>query len=476
MFVNPLLLLLFAVLLLAPSALVPNIESVIVFARIPAAGKPSTPPTLDRTPMDRYVDGCEIVRLDLSEPGASVVSLTHEFHSALDPAVSFDGRNILFAAKRKKEDLWQIWQMDPYGENKKQVTQGSIDAVSPLYIGSLFHLDDRAPTRKIAYVGGGHLYTCSLDGSDPRRITFNTATEFSPDVLPNGRIIYSTTSGGGEHLDLLSVNIDGTDHMGYLTQFCVPGDKEMVRIGGNGRIYFIHTDVTQWLGGGSLADVDARRPAHSYRLLASAQRGFYHSPCPLLGGGLAVSYRAANENSLYSIYRMEPGKAEQKKLLYRAAGYHCVDTQILAAHKVVKGRSSFVDHTLETGVLYCINVYISRETGLNRLPFGSIKSVQVVLACEKDRRILGSAPVEPDGSFHIRVPANTPLTFRLIDKNGREVSRQLSRTWVMPRESRGCIGCHEDSELAPPNRLPKALLKPAVTIPMVSDTTREKQR
>lgn len=453
-----------------------HVKPDLVFVRVPAAAKPSAQSSLQRLPADRYVEGCGIFRLDLSTPGGEAVPLTGDFHSALDPAVSFDGRTILFAGKRNPGDPWQVWRMDANGGNKKKVTQSNMDAVSPLYIGSLFHLDDKAPSRRIAYVGGGHLTTCGMDGADPQRITFNTSPEFSPGVLPNGRIIYSTVAGGGENLDILAVNIDGTDHMGYLTGGDVPGNKEMARIGPNGRIYFIQTGVGQWLGGGSLASVETRRPAHSYRLIGPSEKGYYHTPCPLPGGGLAVSYRAKTTGSLFSIYRLETGAPDQKEKLYGSEGYHCVDTQVLAPHPVVKGRSSFVDHTLETGVLYCIDVYISREPGMSGLPPGSVKSVQVSVANKGGGRILGSAPVEPDGSFHIRVPAKTPLTFKLIDKTGREVGRQVSPTWVMPRESRGCIGCHEDSELAPPNQLPQALVKPAVTFPRAPGTTGGKKR
>lgn len=454
----------------------PHAKPDLVFVRVPAAAKPSAPSSLRRLPADRYVAGCGIFRLDLSKPVGKAIPLTAEFHSALDPAISFDGRTILFAGKRNPGDSWQVWRMDANGGNKQQVTRSKIDAVSPLYIGSLFHLNDKAPSRRIAYVGGGHLTTCGPDGADPQRITYNTSPEFSPDVLPNGRIIFCTTAGSGENLDLLAVNIDGTDHMGYLAHTDVPGNKEMVRIGPGGRVYFIQSDVSQWLGGGSLAYVDTRRPAHSYRLAGPSENGYYHTPCPLPGGGLAVSYRAKTTGSLFCIYRLETGAVEQKEKLYGSGDYHCVDTRVLAPHPVVKGRSSFVDHTLETGVLYCIDVYISRDPGISKLPPGSIKQVQVTVAKKGDSRILGTAPVEPDGSFHIRVPAKTPLTFKLMDKTGREVGRQVSPTWVMPRESRGCIGCHEDSELAPPNQFPRALVKPAVTFPGATGTRGGKKR
>jgi hypothetical protein len=455
----------------------------IIFVRIPAAAKPSSPSINTRLPLDRYVDGCQIVRYSLSGSQGKVVHLTSEFLSACDPAVSFDGQKILFAGKQKKGESWQIWQMDGTGGNKIQITHGNSDCVSPLYVGSIFHLDDKAPTRKIVYQGGNHLYTCDLDGKNSIRITYNLYPEFAPDVLPNGRIIFSSLrnnsleTGSGKSLDLLAVNIDGTDLMGYLTSLEVPGDKEMVRIARDGRVYFIQSDLSQWLGGGSLAYVSSRRPAHSYNLVASNEDGFYHSPCPLPDGSLIVSYRSKKKGSLYSLKIVKSfcggsrGAVFSKRApLVSGSDYHCVDAQVLGGHPVVKGRSSFVDHNRDTGVLYCISAYISDRPEVKQLAYGSIKRVRVLEGVFPDReavvkhRILGTAPVEPDGSFHIRVPARTPLAFELVDKQGKVIISQHSWTWVMPRESRGCIGCHEDRELAPPNQLPQAVIKPAVQL------------
>jgi hypothetical protein len=455
----------------------------IIFVRIPAAAIPSSPSTNTRLPLDRYVDGCQIVRYSLSGSQGKVVHLTAEFLSACDPAVSFDGQKILFAGKQKKGEPWQIWQMDGNGGNKIQITHGKSDSVSPLYVGSLFHLDDKAPTRKIVYQGSNHLYTCDLDGKNPRRITYNLYPAFAPDVLPNGRIIFSSLrnnsleTGSGKTLDLLAVNIDGTDLMGYVTNLDVPGDKEMVRIARDGRVYFIQSDLSQWLGGGSLAYVSSRRPAHSYNLIASNENGFYHSPCPLPDGSLIVSYRSKKKGSLYHLKIIKSfcggsrGAVFSKRVPLAAGGkYHCVDAQVLGGHPVVKGRSSFVDHNQDTGVLYCISAYISDRPEVKQLAYGSIKGVRVLegISLEGEAtvtgRILGTAPVEQDGSFHIRVPAETPLAFQLLDKQGKVITGQHSWTWVMPRELRGCIGCHENRELAPPNQLPQAIIKPAVQL------------
>ena len=79
-------------------------------------------------------------------------------------------------------------------------------------------------------------------------------------------------------------------------------------------------------------------------------------------------------------------------------------------------------------------------------------------------RTLGEAPIESDGSFQIEVPAGVPLRFEIVDGRGMEVAEQVSWTWVMPREWRGCIGCHEDREMVAPNTLAEAFVKPAVRI------------
>ena len=58
-------------------------------------------------------------------------------------------------------------------------------------------------------------------------------------------------------------------------------------------------------------------------------------------------------------------------------------------------------------------------------------------------RILGTVPVEPDGSALFRVPANTPLAVQALDAGGQAV--QLMRNWftAMPGEKVSCVGCHE---------------------------------
>ncbi len=60
------------------------------------------------------------------------------------------------------------------------------------------------------------------------------------------------------------------------------------------------------------------------------------------------------------------------------------------------------------------------------------------------REILGYAPIEPDGSVRVKVPANVPFTISVLDKEGRRIGRR-HENWLQLRagEVMNCSGCHD---------------------------------
>jgi hypothetical protein len=70
------------------------------------------------------------------------------------------------------------------------------------------------------------------------------------------------------------------------------------------------------------------------------------------------------------------------------------------------------------------------------------------------REILGYAPIEPDGSVQIQVPANVPFTIDVLDKNARRISAQHT-SWlqVVPGETKTCNGCHDGAAKTSHGRL-----------------------
>jgi hypothetical protein len=59
------------------------------------------------------------------------------------------------------------------------------------------------------------------------------------------------------------------------------------------------------------------------------------------------------------------------------------------------------------------------------------------------REIVGYAPVEPDGSVKVKVPANLPLGVEVLDAEGRRIGpRHLNWFQVLAGDTLNCTGCH----------------------------------
>ena len=71
------------------------------------------------------------------------------------------------------------------------------------------------------------------------------------------------------------------------------------------------------------------------------------------------------------------------------------------------------------------------------------------------RAVLGTVPVEEDGSAHFFVPANKELFFQALDEKGMAVQSMRSSTYLQAGERLTCVGCHESKHHAP--RIPKHL-------------------
>ena len=64
-------------------------------------------------------------------------------------------------------------------------------------------------------------------------------------------------------------------------------------------------------------------------------------------------------------------------------------------------------------------------------------------------RVIGTVPVEKDGSAYFKVPAGLAVYFQALDENMMEIRRMRSHIEFKPGEVRGCVGCHETREYVP---------------------------
>ncbi len=412
-------------------------------------------------------------RLVLLAPDGSLKVLAEELHSAADPEVSFDGKRILFSGKPQASDYWQIFEMQADGSGIRQITREPADCRHPIYQSQFFTLDAPGVWYQTAFVrrdadGSSVLYSCRLDGSEVRRLTFNPYGDMDPQLLPDGRIVFAgwqrgrLEPGDESRLALFGVNLDGTDYAVFSADERARA-KRMPCITTDRQVVFVEPANPGWDGEGTLGAVTLRRNLHSYRKVTAAVQGLFHSPSPLPGGEILVARRAGSAGT-HGIWRFHPAT---KRMLpvFDDPKRHEVQPKLLYPREEPDGRSSVVDEKEPNGRLYCLSVYTTDLPNREWMPPGTVKRVRVIegIPPRMDSRLLGEVNVEEDGSFNLQLPANTPFRLQTLDADGLAL-RTSAWIWVRNRESRGCIGCHEDGELSPENRLAKALLRPSIPL------------
>ena len=73
--------------------------------------------------------------------------------------------------------------------------------------------------------------------------------------------------------------------------------------------------------------------------------------------------------------------------------------------------------------------------------------------------VLGTVPVEPDGSACFKMPGGVNVFFQALDAQGMAVQTMRSLTYAQPGQTTACVGCHEQRSEAAPNTLAAAALR-----------------
>ncbi len=450
-------------------------------------------------------------RIVLLRPDLSTRILSEGFHSACDPDVSFDGDHILFAGKRTASDDWNIFEMDADGSNVKQITSDERDHRSPGYQATLYTIVSDKPWYQLTYVASEQgilneygmgsatsLYSCKLDGSAARRLTFNLSSDMDPFIMPDGRLLLASWQrsnlerGLTGRISLFGVNIDGADY----AAFCGAKGKRIKHMPCTTKdlAVFVEADRVPWDGSGTLGCVSLRRPLHYYRSITDEADGLFHSPSGLPDGSILVSRRSADGHDTHGLYRLDP-QTGQCELVFDSPDYHEIQAKAVYQRSEPDGRSSVVTEKDPHGKLYCLSVNISDMAHLGWSPPGMVKRLRVLegipltgdaVACHgqespkkwhtgaiprAQRRILGEIRLDSDGSFNIEVPANVPIELQMLDADGIAL-RSCSWIWAKNHEPRGCIGCHEDGELTPENALVDAVTRDSVKLTLPAERRR----
>ena len=139
-----------------------------------------------------------------------------------------------------------------------------------------------------------------------------------------------------------------------------------------------------------------------------------------------------------------------------------------------------VDLERKDALVYLTDIYVGE--GLKGVPRGTVKKLRLlsyhylypsmggpqgVVGMEGPwdiKRIIGTVPVEEDGSAVFRIPANMPIAVQPLDAEGKAL--QLMRSWFtgMPGETVSCVGCHESQNYTPPVKTTLAAQRPPSSI------------
>lgn len=432
----------------APPAPPPAPPAPLVLTLAPTAATAASDPVLD------LPTGSRLVVVDPAAPGAAPRALSEGLESAGDARLSPDGTRVLFTARERADAPWAVWTCRLDGGERRAALAGPADVLSGAWLPdgrivamSALGRPSGAPGFPRAYglvVGAG-------DGTAGRRITFGAGLDLDPALLPDGRIVYvawrpAASEGGAGSASgafaLWTVHSDGSGADLYHDPGAALAMVRRPRPAADGRVAYLAGADAQHL---APRLTDARLPLQASTPLAGVGAGL-RSVEPFGAGFLLAS---ASGSALLTVGGTAPNLGSV------AAGgvRHAVAA---APGRRPQGHLSVVDETKATGQLLLVDARPAGATAAQRLRVWTWTPPDAEVG-GRPGRALGEAPLQSDGSVFAVVPADVPLLLEVLDADGRALSRTHTPIWVRPNESRGCVGCHEDRDLAPPNRRPLAV-------------------
>jgi len=382
---------------------------------------------------DRFAAGATIFVSD----GTGKHPLVSEFAASADASVSFDGRRVLFSGKRKLEEPWQIWEVALTGGVPRRVLSIPDDCVRPLYL----------PEDRIVYArkNGGRfvIETVDLAGGKPIALTYGPGNFLPTDVLRDGRILFAAASPMGKSNvpEIYTVYSDGSGVESYR---CDHGEaRRQGREMSSGDIVFAVPEGLARFTSARAKEIPVATPAGEYA------GDVVDAP----SGDWIVSWKA-DAKAKFQLMAWAPGSKALRPLAAEAAAD--VVQPVLLTERAVPNRHPSGLHDWPNANLLCLNAYTSKY----KFAAGSIQTVRVYTRNGAGEiKLLGTAPVERDGSFFVQVPTEQPLQIELLDASGKTLKRESGYFWMRRGEQRGCVGCHAGPETAPENAVPMTLLR-----------------
>jgi len=458
---------------------------------------------------DRYLPGGALKALNVLT-GAARTLVEAPQGTVRSPCVHFDGTKILFAMRRTATENYHIFEINADGKGLKQLTFApGVSDFDPLYLpdGGIVFSSTREPKYNMCSQDiGANLFRMEADGANIYQITKSTLFENQPGLMPDGRIVYKrweyVDRNFGDAHGFWTVNPDGTaqsllwgnnkaDPAAVYYPRIIPGTTRLLCI-----LSTHHANM--W---GALAVIDPRvdtdRNASILRTWPESVRATlrdsdqfncdrlihvkpkYEEPFPLNAKYFLCS--RTDPQGRMGIYLIDTFGNE---VLVHSESPGCFSAMPLAASRrppVIPMRRDFKNGN---GLVYMANVY--EGTHMKGVTNGAVKWLRIVESPEKRgwcgggdasgkwfgqgfqapgmnwhdftaKRILGTVPVEADGSAYFSVPSDLFIFFQILDENGMMIHSMRSGTVVQSGEKVGCVGCHENRLAPPPPQTTKSL-------------------
>jgi len=424
-----------------------------------------------------------------------------------DVDLHFDGDRMVFSMGAGSNGQWQVCEIriDPAtglrvgGDKLRElplILEKDVMNYDACYLpdGNIM-FTSTAPFIGVPCVGGSskvaNLYLLQTATGRIRRLGFDQEHTWCPTVLNNGRVLYLRW----EYSDLphfvsrilFHMNPDGTDQKEYYggssywpnsTFFArpVPGSstKFVGIIGGHhdskrmGEMILFDTAKGRFEADGVVQRIPGYGKKVEPIILDGLVRGswpkFLH-PYPLSDKYFIVSSQPTSK-SQWGIYLVDV--FDNMLLLKESEGNVLFEPIPLRKTPRPPAIPSRVDPSRKDAIMYMADVYSGR--GLKGVPKGSVKKLRIFtyqysyhgMGGQNNRvgldgpwdvkRIMGTVPVESDGSALFRIPANMPISMQPLDADGRAMAIMRSWATAMPGETQSCIGCHERQNDAPPTK------------------------
>jgi len=434
-----------------------------------------------------YGDGGQLCRLNL-HTGKLTVIIEDPKGGIRDPQMHYDGKKILFSMRKAGTEYYHLYEINVDSRRLRQLTSGPFDDIEPTYMpnGDIMFCS----TRCNSWVACGWykvttLHRCDANGGNIRKISSNIVNEDTPWMLPDGRVLYMrweyVDRNNLNYQHLWTVNPDGTAQMVYYGNqfneggvYCdakpIPGTNRVVYVNspGHGRPDHQGTLMTVDPRGGP-DDRSLAKPLDLGPQFAALQGRCYDPyPCSescflfACGRNIYLTDGAGDTRVIYTLGNTAPQRmiVQEPRPLRRRS-----------REKVIPSR---VDLSKTVGRMLLADV--NRGRNMKGVKPGQIKKLLVLEQLAKPagnmggwhhpismghpraagrngidncgtftlKRILGTVPVEPDGSAWFEAPAMRSLFFVALDANDMSVKRMQSYVTLQPGEVTGCIGCHEN--------------------------------